>query len=202
MALWGFNILHSCIKKKNHLCVSSVNDHVFLLNIIWSPHNPSYNAVAVNLLKGNLKRKKKNSIFFLASLSPLTAVTSKWLSIASLFLHQADSFSSSPLFNHNALPYQHETQINKQGRGKQKKTLATSGPHYLICVLFQKNVQSITCFLETNMLIIGKKIRDWSVGFSLISMRAVSTVPFSHFVIVKSLCLLFSFRNNVQVVYF
>lgn len=37
------------------------------------------------------------------------------------------------------------------------------------------------------------------------NMQAVSTVPFSHFVVVKLLCLLLSFRKkkkNAQVLYF
>lgn len=57
--------------------------------------------------------------------------------------------------------------------------MATSGPHYLVCLLFQKYVESLSCFLEPNTVVIGRKKRDQSVVFSM-TIPAVSTELFSH----------------------
>lgn len=58
--------------------------------------------------------------------------------------------------------------------------------------------------LEGNALVTRKEIRDQRVLFFLfkIILQVVSTMPFSHLIIIKTFCLLLSFRNNIQVIYF
>lgn len=80
--------------------------------------------------------------------------------------------------------------------------MATSGPHYLVCLLFQKYVESLSCFLEPNTVVIGRKKRDQSVVFSM-TIPAVSTEPFSHSVARNHFaCCCPSEKKNIYKLYF